>query len=137
MNLLLGISEDGNTDSACTIRVQRPDLDPLINETTGLATFTHTVIYEGTAYIVPVVFRRSRQEYITEEQASTRTYRILAPYNAGDIHLEDIVTVLTCSDADFINRRLRVMDVMYETDQAVRRFDVVDAEDDDEVTYPR
>ncbi len=134
--LLMGITSDGADEGKTQIRIDRPDSDPTFDEDTLKYTFNHTSLYEGAAIVFPVVFRRSRQERVVEEDSRVRVYRILLPWNAADLKLEDIVTITACTDVEFVGRVLRVIDVMYESEQGLRRIDTVDVEDDDEVVYP-
>jgi len=134
--LLMGIGGDGDDTGKTQITIHRPDADPTFDEDTGLYSLSNTLLYSGGAIVFPVVFRRSRQERVVEEDSRVRVYRVLAPWDAADIYLEDIVTITACSDVEFVGRVLRVIDVMYESEQGLRRFDTVDVEDDAEVNYP-
>lgn len=134
--LLMGIRADGTDSGKTQITIERPDLDGSFDEETGLYSLDHTELYAGAAIVFPVVFRRSRQERVVEEDSRVRVYRVLVPFDAADIYLEDIVTITACSDSYFVGRVLRVIDVMYESEQGLRRIDTVDVEDDAEVIYP-
>jgi hypothetical protein len=135
MNLLMGVDADNNDTGRTQLLIERADLDPSFNETTGEHDLTHTTIYSGAGIFFPVLFRRSRQELISEESARIRVYRALIPWDASPLALKDRVQVTTSSDADLVDRYFYIIDIMYETEQALRRFDVVDASTDNELAY--
>ena len=134
--ILMGIDENETDTGKTQITIDRPDSDPTFDTTTGLYTIVNTNLYTGAAIVFPVVFRRSRQERVVEDDSRVRVYRILIPWDAADLRLEDIVTITASTDLDFVDRVLRVIDVMYESEQGLRRIDTVDVEDDAEVVYP-
>lgn len=134
--LLIGISSDGADNGKTRVTIERPDKDATFNEVTLLYDLDHELIYDGAAIVFPVVFRRSRQERVVEEDSRVRVYRCLLPWDVGDLWLDDIVTITESTDVEFVGRVLRVIDVMYESEQGLRRIDTVDVEDDGEVIYP-
>jgi hypothetical protein len=73
-----------------------------------------------------MVFRRDRGEEAGEEQMRVRVYRCLVPFDAGDIELDDYVTVDESDDPEITNRRFDVTDVMYESELAARRLTITD-----------
>lgn len=85
-----------------------------------------SVIYTGEAYISPVVYRRDRQEFVGGNILTIRQYRVLLPWDSGDIKLDDVVTIVSCSDPNFVNKTLTVIDVMYESELGARRITVLD-----------
>ncbi len=84
------------------------------------------VIYTGKAHISPIIFRRDRQEIAGGETQRIRQYRCLLPWDSGNILIDDVVEIITCSDPNFVGRVLDVTDVPYESELAARRLTLTD-----------
>ncbi len=63
-----------------------------------------SVIYTGPAHISPVTFRRDRQEIAGQEAVRIRQYRMVLPWDSGDIHLDDVTSINFSSDPQMVNR---------------------------------
>ena len=87
---------------------------------------TTSQIYAGPAHFSPVTFRRDRQELGGGEAIRIRQYRAVLPWDSGDIRIDDIFTVIFCSDPEVAGRFFDVTDVMYETELAARRITLTD-----------
>jgi hypothetical protein len=128
LELLIGLDENdrSDTDAKTIISVYRPDTAPVFDHATLQYASTDTLLYNGPAIIAPMVFRRDRGEEAGEEQMRVRVYRCLVPFDAGDIELDDYVTVDESDDPEITNRRFDVTDVMYESELAARRLTITD-----------
>jgi len=132
---MLGIyQEDTETiDRAKTlVSINRIADRGVFNETTGLydTNTTSILIYAGPAHISPVTYRRDRQELGGQEAVRIRQYRCIVPWDAGDIWIDDVLTVNFTSDPNMDGKVLDVTDVMYESELAVRRITLTDTTDD-------
>ena len=124
---MLGTGALGSSKTTVAItRLDSSDVGPLDPVTGKYPSANPTVIYTGKAFITPIVFRRDRQEIAGGETQRIRQYRCLLPWDSGNILMDDILQVITCSDPNFINRYLTVSDVMYETELSVRRITLTD-----------
>lgn len=134
---LLGLHNDGSTwvdDTAKTtvIITRITDRGPL-NTTTGLYdTPVSSQIYVGPAHISPVTYRRDRQEIGGMEAIRIRQYRAIVPWDAGDVWIDDLLTVSDTQDPDMLGKTFDISDVLYETELAVRRLSLSDTSKDGE-----
>lgn len=116
--------DDGKT--RVTIKREKSSDVTLDSDTLQLIKGTVTTIYTGDAYLSPIIFRRDRQEEAGGTAVRIRQYRAILPWNSGDIHLDDQMTIDLCQDPQFVGRILTVSDVMYESEMIVRRITLVD-----------
>jgi hypothetical protein len=132
-NELLGDGSAGG-DAKTTIAITRTTVGSGDVDRTTLAVTPGSVevIYTGEAFISPIVFRRDRQEIAGGEAQRIRQYRMLLPWDSGNILIDDIVEVISSQDPQFVNRKLTVSDVMYETELAARRVTLTDTGVSDE-----
>jgi len=133
---MLGMYDDGQgdhtiSDAKTLVTIRRLIERGPINATTALYdASSYDVIYSGPGRISPVTYRRDRQEQGGQESVRIRQYRGLVPWDAGDIHLDDVLTVNFCTDPDMDGRILDVSDVLYESELIVRRISLVDTTKD-------
>lgn len=131
MNELLGETLNGAKTTVAITRTSDEDRGPLNPVTLKYDSPTTQVIYTGPAHISPVTFRRDRTETAGGEAVRIRQYRALIPWDAGDIHIDDNLEVITSTDPDFVThgKKLEITDVLYETEMAARRLTLVDTSD--------
>jgi len=135
---LLGIFDYGggtdDTDAAkTTVTITRITDRGTLNATTKLYDDpTISTIYTGPADISPVTYRRDRQEIGGMESIRIRQYRSEVPWDAGDIWIDDVMTVNTCQDVQMVGKAFTISDVLYESEEAVRRLSLTDTSKDGE-----
>lgn len=109
------------------VTITRSNNDGTIDDDTGVMTGeTFATIYTGAAYNSPIVFRRDRQEVAGGLAQRIRQYRMLAPWDAGDIFIDDIITFDASLDPNLVGRVMTISDVMYESELAARRLTLTD-----------
>jgi hypothetical protein len=114
-----------------TVSITRSNGDGVLNVDSGkLEGETFATVYSGEAYGSPVVFRRDRQETAGGEAFRFRQYRVLIPWDGGDVWVDDIFTWVTCLDPNVAGRVMTVIDVLYESELAARRLTLVDLTQD-------
>ena len=133
---MLGMIDEGGSERSITdaktlvvIRrlIERGDL----NETTKkYDSPSLTIIYAGPSDFSPVTYRRDRQELGGQESIRIRQYRGMVPWDAGDIHVNDLYTISFSSDPDVEGKTFDITDVLYESELAVRRLSLVDTSKD-------
>lgn len=134
---LLGLHNDGaawvdDTAKTTVIITRITDRGP-INPVTGLYdTPVTSQIYSGPAHISPVTYRRDRQEIGGMEAVRIRQYRAIVPWDAGDVWIDDLLTVSDTQDPDMLGKTFDISDVLYETELAVRRLSLSDTSKDGE-----
>lgn len=136
---LLGIYEEPADEESISraktlVSIRRTKNRGTFNETTGLYdsdTVTET-IYTGPAHISPVTYRRDRQELAGQEAVRIRQYRAVLPWDSGDIHIDDILTVNFSADPEMDGRSFDITDVMYESELAARRITLTDTSKDND-----
>lgn len=130
VDFLVGFDFDDSTGKARTLcLIERETAKGTINPSTLVYTPTNATIYAGPCYISPIIFRRERQETVAEETARIRNYRVLLPWDAGDIHRLDLFSITQSADPNLTGRPMTVVDVIYTSDQAGRRLTVQDVDD--------
>jgi len=133
---MLGMFDEGGveysiTDAKTLVTIHRIiDIGPINTSTHLYDSPSSTVIYSGPGRISPVTYRRDRQEIGGEEAVRIRQYRGIVPWDAGDIHINDILGVTFCEDPQFEGKFLDVTDVLLESELAVRRISLVDTSKD-------
>ena len=133
----LGIYDYGggdDTDAAkTTVTITRvTDRGPINPATRLYDNPTVSTIYTGPAHISPVTYRRDRQEQGGMESVRIRQYRAVVPWDAGDIWIDDVMTVNTSQDVQMVGKAFDVSDVLYESEEAARRLSLVDTSKDGE-----
>jgi len=136
---LLGIHDEGGssadtfTQAKTLVTITRiVDKGPL-NTSTGKYDNPNTkVIYTGPAHVSPVTYRRDRQEIGGMEAVRIRQYRAVVPWDAGDIWIDDRLTVNFTEDPDMEGRTFDISDVLYESELAARRLSLTDTHRDGE-----
>ena len=129
---MLGLVDEGGTEYSITdaktlVTINRIiDRGPRNTTTKRYDNPSTTSVYAGPGDISPVTYRRDRQEIGGDEAVRIRQYRGVVPWNAGDILIDDILTVNFCTDPDLVGRNLTVTDVLYESELSVRRISLVD-----------
>lgn len=106
------------------------DKGPINPDTGRYDSPTIDTIYSGAAHISPVTYRRDRQETAGEEAVRIRQYRMVLPWDSGDIHLKDFTVVVMSQDPEMEGRIFDVSDVLYESELAARRISLVDTAKD-------
>ena len=135
---LLGIFDYGggtdNTDAAkTTVTITRVTDRGTLNLVTKLYDSpTVSTIYTGPADISPVTYRRDRQELGGAESIRIRQYRSEVPWDAGDIWIDDRMLVNTSQDVQMVGKTFIISDVLYESEEAVRRLSLTDTSKDNE-----
>lgn len=131
LNSLLGIDENDVDAGETQVAITRVTDRGAINAISGkYDSPTTSSIYSGAAIVAPLVFRRDRQEIIAGEAIRIRQYRVLLPWDAGDIYINDDCEFTACSDPDLVGRTMKVSDVMYNSNSAGRRITLTDITDD-------
>ena len=135
---LLGIFDYGggtdDTDAAkTTVTITRITDRGTLNATTKLYDNpTISTIYTGPADISPVTYRRDRQEIGGMEAIRIRQYRAVVPWDAGDVWIDDKLTVNFSQDLQMESKTFDISDVLYESELAARRLSLTDTSKDGE-----
>jgi len=138
---LLGIFDygggsDDKTAAKTTATITRVTDRGTFNTATNLYDNpTVVTIYAGPADISPVTYRRDRQELGGGEAVRIRQYRSEVPWDAGDIWVDDIMTVNTSQDVQMVGKIFTISDVLYESELAIRRLSLTDTSKDTERAY--
>ncbi len=134
--LMLGIRDEGGGEASIAhaktlVTIARIlEIGPLNPVTKKYDSPSVTSIYAGPAHISPVTYRRDRQELGGGEAIRIRQYRGLVPWDVGDIHIDDFLTVNFCEDPDVEGRTFDITDILYESELAVRRLSFTDTSKD-------
>ena len=131
----LGIIQEGDLETISAagtlVLVRRVrDRGPLHPVTDLYDSPTIDTIFDGPAHISPVTFRRDRQEIAGAEAVRIRQYRMILPWDSGDIHIDDFAVVVMSQDPEMGGRTFDVTDVMYESELVVRRISLTDVSKD-------
>lgn len=131
----LGIIQEGDLETISAagtlVLVRRVrDRGPLNPVTDLYDSPTIDTIFDGPAHISPVTFRRDRQEIAGAEAVRIRQYRMILPWDSGDIHIDDFAVVVMSQDPEMGGRTFDVTDVMYESELVVRRISLTDVSKD-------
>lgn len=73
---------------------------------------TSTLIYSGPCRVQQRTSAETTAD-VVGQQVTTRSYLVAVQYDAGQVEVDDIVTVTDSADAQLTGRRLRVTDVQY------------------------
>lgn len=117
--------QEGELDATCLIWREISPGTPDKATASYLAPETIT-IYSGPCFYSPIVSRRDRFDIHGEQQVYQNQYRVLLPWDGGDIHQGDIFTLVTADDAEAIGRDQVVKDVLYVSDISLRRLTTID-----------
>ena len=131
----LGQIQEGDQETisaAGTLVLVRRVIDrgPINDDTLKYDQPSIDTIFDGVAHISPVTFRRDRQEIAGAEAVRIRQYRMILPWDSGDIHIDDFTVVVMCQDPEMEGRTFDVTDVMYESELVVRRISLTDVSKD-------
>lgn len=135
-SMMIGIDADGNDGGHTQVLCRRMTGRGSLDATTGrYLTPTYLTLYTGAGVVFPIVYRRERQEFVAEQAERLRMYRILLPYNAGEFRENDLCQITAADDAQFVGTIMRITDVLYESDQGLRRLSAVVWEDAGKVAW--
>jgi len=129
---MLGIDEtpadsEDITRAKTLVSIRRIVDQGTLNTSTGdYENPTTVVIYSGPAHVSPIVFRRDRQEQGGGQALRIRQYRVVLPWDSGNILIDDEMVVSFSADPEMDGRTWIVSDVMYESELAARRITVTD-----------
>lgn len=136
--LMLGINDYGGEENwvekaRTVVSITRVIDRGVLNPTTNVYDAQDILaIYTGPSIISPVAFRRDRQEIGGQGSIRIRQYRAIVPWDAGDIHLDDVYKIDFSDDPAMNGRSFDVTDVMYEAELTVRRISLTDTSVEDD-----